>query len=291
MKRKQFYILGIACIFCMVSCEKDDIDTYNSECNAVRFVSDEVLTSESSKGGSGYSGEDNCLYVNYSFLNDPLAESHDCKLALTLIGNPGRVDYKVAYVIDEKRTTAPEGSYEIMEALVPANEAYGHILVNVKNKEDLQDATYELFLKLVSSPDLTVGPKEYITARLAWNNQIEEPTVTHHVRTYNMMIKSPVAFTSTSKSYYSPNALKVIVAALGWDDWDDYSVHGNKYNSTAYKSYKYLPRYTMIYADLSYKGYAAKLNDYLKKYEQEHGTPLLHDAGLYKGKPIEARTY
>lgn len=291
MRRIQ-YIIGVALATCLVSCEKDDIDTYNTEYNAVRFASSEVLPDERNNGGDGYSAEDNCLYVNYSFLNDPLAESHDCEMILTLIGKPGHTDYKVAYAIDKERTTAPEGSYEIVESFVPANELYGHILVNVKNSEVLQDATYELYLNLVSSEELAAGPKEYITARLSWNNQIEEPTNPYHIRTYNMMIKSSAVFTSTSKNYYSPNALKAIVAALGWNDWDDYSVHGSKYNnSTTYKSYKYLPRYNMIYSDSSYKGYAAKLVDYLKEYERENGTPLLHDAGLYKGEPIEGRTY
>lgn len=291
MKRIQ-YIIGVALAMCMAGCEKDDIDTYNAEYNAIRFVSTEVLSAERGNGGGVYSSEDNCLYVNYSFLNDPLAASHDCEIGLTLIGKPGETDYKVAYSIDKERSTAPEDSYEILESLVSAHESYGRILVKVKNTEKLQDATYELYLKLEPSKELAVGPKEYVTARLSWNNQVEEPTNAHHIRTYNMMIKSSLTFTSTSKNYYSPNALKAIVGALGWDDWDDYAVHGALYNnSTTYLSYKYLPRYGVIYADLSYKGYAAKLNDYLKNYEQENGTPLLHDAGLYKGEPIEARTY
>lgn len=290
--KKIRYIMMTALAICLGSCEKDDIDTYDEECNAIRFASSYVLGAESRIGGSGYSTADQCLYVSYSFLNDPLAESHDCELALTLIGKPGNTDYKVSYAIDAERSTAPEGSYEIVESLVPANESYGRILVKVKNTEELQEETYELYVKLMPSEALAVGPKEYLTAKLSWNNQIEEPTNANHIRTYNMLIKSPLNFVATSKSYYSPNALKAIVAALGWDDWDDYSVHGSKYNNpTTYKSYKYLPRYTWIYSDNSYKGYAAKLRDYLNKYEQEHGTPLLHDAGTYKGEPIEARSY
>lgn len=292
MKNRQ-YIIGIALALCMISCEKDDIDTYNEEYNAVRFASNEMIGgNQRENGGLGYSNIDDCLYVSYSFLNDPLAASHDCEVAITLIGKPNETDYEVAYSIDKERSTAPEDSYEILESRIPAHKAYGHIMVRVKNMEELQDATYELYFKLQPSKELAVGPKEYITAKLSWNNQVDEPMVSHHIRTYNMMINSPADYVSTSKSYYSPNALKAIVGALGWDDWDDYAVHGAMYNnSTTYQSYKYLPRYVVIYNDMSYKGYAAKLKDYLKKYEQENGTPLLHDAGLSKGKPVEARTY
>lgn len=100
------------------------------------------------------------------------------------------------------------------------------------------------------------------------------------------------SFVSTSKACYSPNAMRAIVGATGWDDWDSYEVHGAKYNNpTKYKSYKYLPLYTWIYADNSYKGYAAKLKDWLKAYEESHGAPLLHDAGSLKGKPVQAREF
>ena len=107
-----------------------------------------------------------------------------------------------------------------------------------------------------------------------------------------MLIKGMRSFVSTSKACYSPNAMRAIVGATGWNDWDSYEVHGAKYNNpTTYKSYKYLPRYSWIYADNSYKGYAAKLKDWLKAYEESHGEPLLHDAGSLKGKPVQARDF
>jgi hypothetical protein len=127
---------------------------------------------------------------------------------------------------------------------------------------------------------------------LSWNNAIPMPTNSNFIRTYNMLIKSSLSFISTSTSNYSPNALKAIVAALGWNDWDDYSVHGSKYNSPATGSYKYLPRYTWIYIDNSYKSYALKLADYINSYNTAHPeAPLRHDAGALKGQLIEARSY
>ena len=97
---------------------------------------------------------------------------------------------------------------------------------------------------------------------------------------------------SISKACYSPNAMKAIVAATGWNDWDDVSVHGSQANVlAAYKNYKYLPNYAWIYIDNSYLGYQAKLNDWLQEYKEKNGTPLLHDAGSLKGKPVEARGY
>ncbi len=284
--------MGAVLAIGLTACEKDDIDTYNAEYNAVRFISYQATVAENELGGNAYSSADECLYGSYSFLENPFGESYDYSFGLTLVGKVSDSDYQVSYSVDTERTTAPEGSYEIVEAKIPAGSMYGQILVRVKNVEALQTETYELYLKLESSDKLPVGPKEFLLARLAWNNQILEPPHNNLVRSYNMLVQGTSNFVSTSKSHYSSSAMKAIVAATGWDDWDDESIHGTKYNNaTTYQSYKYLPRYTWIYSDNSYKGYAAMLRDYLKKYEEEYGEPLLHDAGAFKGQPIVARTY
>lgn len=288
--KKIYSIFALGTLMALASCSKDDIDTYSESEAGARFLTSEMTVVESKMGGTNYSGSDDMYYDNYSFLDNQLASSYDCDITVVLIGKPAATDRTVGYEIIN--STAPEGSYEIVESVIPADSIYGHIRVKLYNVEELCDSTYELTLRIVGNDQLAAGPKEYVTAHLTWNNQIPEPPVNNLVRTYNMLIKGMASFISTSKSCYSPNALRAIVAATGWNDWDDYSVHGVYYNNaTSYKGYKYLPRYQAIYADNSYKGYAAKVADWLAEYEKEHGTKLLHDAGSLKGKPVEARAY
>lgn len=45
-----------------------------------------------------------------------------------------------------------------------------------------------------------------------------------------MLIASKKSYIDRTKACYSSNALKTIVDALGWDDWDDPNVHGRYYN-------------------------------------------------------------
>ena len=88
------------------------------------------------------------------------------------------------------------------------------------------------------------------------------------------------------------NALKTIVTALDWDDWDDMTAHPDQPQRPTYFTYKYLANYRLFVTDKSYEAYAAKLADYLKKYQKEHpDTPLVHNEGNLKGQIIEARTY
>jgi hypothetical protein len=110
-----------------------------------------------------------------------------------------------------------------------------------------------------------------------------------------MLIQSPLSFSSPSISYYSPNALKTIIAAFNWNDWDNPDAHPEY--PAAYKryftqaNYKYLPHYILLNIEQSYSSFATQLGKYIEEYNSTHGTPLLHDAGTLLGQPIEARKY
>lgn len=289
--KKIYSIWALGVLLALSSCSKDDISTYSEQEAGVRFLATKLSKAEDELGGSAYSPSDQILYENYSFIDNPMDNSHEYDIPVALIGMTSKVDRKVGCEVLET-STAPEGSYEIVEAVIPAGEMYGHIRVKVFNSEDLNSNTYELDLRIIDSEDLSAGPQAYVKAHFSWNSQIPEPPHNNLVRTYNMLIKGMSSYVSTSKACYSPNAMRAIVGATGWNDWDSYEVHGAKYNNpTFYKSYKYLPRYTWILADNSYKGYAAKLKDWLKAYEASHGEPLLHDAGSLKGKPVQAREF
>ncbi len=277
--------------FMLSSCGKDDIDTFDKERASVRFAAMVVNVSHETDGVSeaSYDSNDSLLNNDISFLNHQEVDEYVYDIPLTLIGKTADHDRIVAYEV------LPEGDakdYEITEAVVPANSYKGHIRIVLKKNDELSEKTYVLYLRLKAGDELALGPKEYLKARVSWNNQIPVPPHNNLRRTYNMLVKSSLGFTSTSMAYYSPNAMRAIMAALNWNDWDNAAIHGNKANTAAaYANYKYLPQYRWIYNDNSYKGYAATFNDYLRQYERQHGKPLLHDAGTGKGQPVEARSY
>lgn len=274
------YTLALAALVCASSCSKDEIPYYNSLNDAVGF---------NKESSNGYDISTKTLYRSYSFVEHPLDESTLYDIPLTLIGNISDKDRKVSYAVNKEKTTAPNTSYEIQEAIIPANSYTGHIRVKIYNPSD--DSTFELNLILQKSSDLALGPVEYQNASLSWNNVIPAPTSRYNIITYNMLIQGTSSFSSTSLSYYSPNALKTIVAAFGWNNWNDKSAYPQYAYPISYFAYAYLPDYRILYAEGTYSSFAAKLEDYIDDYNATHDEPLLHDAGALSGKPIQARKY
>lgn len=274
------YIIAVALAGVLAGCGNSDIPYYDSEANAVRF---------SSLATDGYS--DGTLYQNYSFAANPLDEYATVDLPLVLVGNTADHDRTVSVSVDTENSTAEEGSYAIEECVIPADTIYGHVRLKLYNVTG--DSTYVLKLKLNASDELKLGPSSYLTASVSWNNSLPAPPNNNVRRTYNMLIKGIASPTSTSTAYYSTNALKVIVAALGWDDWDDPDAHPEYSNFSSYfKSagyYKYLPNYRLLLIDGAYTSYSAKIGEYIDQYNSTHDTPLLHDAGQLMGQPIESR--
>lgn len=286
MKKHINIFLAIACVLMFSACSKDDIDTFNQGYDAVRFVSNLTRSELQYLGGNAYSTNDDVLFSSYSFVDDAFATEHEVDLRLVLIGKSATYDRNVDY---EVSGNVPDSAYTVEESVIPADSIYGHIRVKLFNSEYLNDSTYELTIRLKGNNELKAGPEDYISARLSWNNQIPAPSHRDHIRTYNMLIAGMRSPISTSLSAFSPNALRAIVAATGWNDWDDANVHGIRANDANRFYYKYLPRYTWIYVDGSYRGYQAKVKDWLEQYKQTNGTPLLHDAGALKGRPVQAR--
>lgn len=284
----KFWILT-ALFLVTVSCETDEIGLYKEGYDAVRFPVSSLVTSEP----AGYNFQAGMFLAAYSFIETPFINDTIYDLPVMLIGHTSNQERIISYHIDEEKSTAPAGSYNILKAVIPPATTVGYIRIQLYNREELNDTTYQLYLTLQESERLSIGPKEYLNAMLSWNNAIPMPTNSNFVRTYNMLIGSSLNFISTSNANYSPSALKAIVAALGWTDWDNQEKHGAKYNPPGtYGSYKYLPRYNMIYNDNSYKSYALKLADYIKAYNEANSdAPLRHDAGGLQGQLIVARTY
>lgn len=279
------YIIVVLAATLVVSCQKSDIPTYDNTYDAIRFPVSNLLSSED----KGYDASAGVFRTSYSFIGDPFAEYVVYDIPLVLVGSQSQTDRKVNYQIDTGRSYSPPGSYEILESVVPADSHAGYIRIKLYNLEELDEEVYELYITLEESEGLSLIPAKYTSAVMTWHNNLPAPTLNTQIRTYNYLIVSPASYNSTSLPYFSPNALKAIVDAFGWNDWDDYEIHGPSYNSNGYK---YLPRSTVLSSNNSYKSYAAKLGAYIKAHNEAHpDAPLLHNAGEQKGEPIEARFY
>lgn len=270
------------------ACGNEQIMTYDAQYDAVRFTG----ISDSDPDYSAYSSNDNCAFYNYSFIDTPSADYYDFEIPVYLVGKAANRERKVNCTIDAEKTSAPKDSYEVLTASVPAGEVTGAIKIRIYNAEELSESAYTVRLHLTDSEELRTGPSNYLNGELSWHNSIPLPTNANHIRSYNMLIAGLSNFTSTSPTVLSPNGMKAIYGATGWDDWDDPSKHQIHNGSASYGYYKYLPRYTAIYTGELYKAYAKMVADYLEQYKADHdGNALLHDAGSLQGKPVQARTY
>ena len=164
-----------------LSCENEAIPYYNSENDAVRF---------SNKNSDGYGGN-GIVYQSYSFVSNPLDEYVIYDIPVILIGNTSDKDRTVNYTIDTEKSTATEGSYELMEGIIPANHNEGYIRIKLYNVTG--DKTYELRISIQSSDELEKGPSLYLNAALSWSNSIPTPPNTYTRITYNMLIQSPLS--------------------------------------------------------------------------------------------------
>lgn len=294
--KKFIYLSVLAAAICAISCETDEIPTYDAAYDAVRFTGIAGGNRGQSDPDSNlYTSTDSCSRYTYSFVDTPHAESYDYELPVYLIGNPSSKDRAVGYEIDPELTNAPDGTYEILSATIPAGAIAGAIRIRLQNVVP-DEESYAIALRLKPSDELMVGNAKYLKTILSWNNSIPWPTAGDLIRTYNSLIVGMAAPTSTSNQCLSSNGLKAIVAATGWNDWDDQSVHGSYYNpnNATYKGYKYLPRWSYLNSMMggAQMAYARTVAEYLEQYKAEHdGQPLLHDAGAKKGQPVTARSY
>lgn len=280
-----------AMAFAAVSCSTDEIDTYLVEENAIRFPGVTGGVNGDTYYG-GYNSTDRLYYGSYSFIENPTAEWAEYLIPMNVIGTVSEKDRTVKVQVVAEGTTAPQDAYQIVDAVIPAGEREGFIRINIANSPELQSQAFQLKLTLQESVDFKLGPKEYLNAVLTWNNVLPMPTNGNLLMTYNMLVNSTVAYSSRSNKNYSTSAHLAIVDALGWDDWGDAEAHPGQSNPASMDNYyNYLPRYTWIYMGDLYKAYAKKLDDYLKAYEAEHGSPLLHDGGEMVGQPVQARQY
>ena len=232
----------------------------------------------------GYNASDQTYYVNESFLNVPLTQNtYIVDFPVRVSGDSSNVDRIVGYEIIEEETTATSSQYKVVDALLPAGARYGRIRFELYRDPVLDNQSVKVYIKLKNSEDLKVGSNEYMKGILTWSNMLPMfPVSSIYVRTYNCIILTPLTKTSTSIAYYSPNAHKAILDALGWpvNYWPRYT------DGLADPSTGTSPMFGAYYTDF----YAQKLKTYLDAYAAANGgVRLKHNAGTDNGKDIQAR--
>lgn len=279
MKINKIYLFLAFGLLILAGCEKDEIATFDVTSPGLVFPG-----AGDGRDYGGYSSGDKTYYINESFLNVPLTENtYTIDFPVKISGVTADKDRVVNYRIIEDETTALASQYEITEAVVPAGEQYGYIRFVLSRDEALDSISVDVAIELIESEDFKVGSKEYSKGVLNWSNTLPMfPATASHRRTYNMIVLSPLTNMSTSKAYYSTNAHKAILDALGWefDYWPRFN-NGREDPGTNTTTI-----YGVYYTDL----YARKLQKYLDDYaEANGGVRLKHNDGDGKGVAIQAR--
>ncbi len=279
MKNKIKYFLLIMGVFYLLGCQKDDVMVFDLNSSGVVFPG-----AGDGRYYKGYNSADQTYYVNETFLNVPLTQNkYMVDFPVRVSGDSSKVDRTVSYVIDAENTTATSSQYKIVDAVIPAGKQYGRIRFELTRDVALDDASVTVAIKLTDSKDLKVGSNEYKKGVLTWSNMLARfPASSSYTRTYNCIILSSLSKTSTSLTFYSPNAHKAILDALGWPItyWPTYT---SQYADPNTGTNTMLGVY---YTDL----YAQKLKTYLDAYaEANGGVRLKHNAGVDIGKDIQPR--
>ena len=278
--------VALSSLFLLSSCAKSEIPEFDPAFDSVRFP---LRTAENSEP-AGYNDVDRLFVLSHSFVLTPDAPSAEVELPVMLIGKASSADRQISAVPAEGSTAVQGTDFEILDARIPAGAIQGAIKLKLINSDRLTKEDLRLYLQLEASDDFQKAPADFARALILFGRSVPAPTFPDHIETYNKLIAGTPNARSSSMDYYSPAAMMAIVQALKWTDWDDQEKWGTDYNGENYGSYKYLPRYSYITRGDRYKAFVLTIKDYIAQYNVEHpGAPLVHDAGLLKGSPVEVR--
>ena len=279
MKNNIKFLLLFMGVLSFAGCQKDNIMVFDINDSGVLFPgAGDAMTYK------GYNATDQIYYVNESFLNVPLTQlKYIVDFPVRVSGDSVSTDRVVSYEILPATTTALSTQYRIVDAVIPAGKQYGRIRFELTRDAALDKASVKVSFRLLDSKDLKVGSNEYKNGTLTWSNMLAMyPNSSSYIRTYNCIVLTPLTKTSTAITYYSPNAHKAILDALGWPltYWPTYTsgfADPNTGTSAMLGVY---------YTDL----YAQKLKTYLDAYAAANGgVRLKHNAGIDIGKDMQPR--
>ena len=173
--KKSLYLLAAALL--VTGCSEQEVPVYGEDAivndiygegqslASVRFLAVSLNYDELELGGSNYDVASKTYLDTWSFSLDPMAEDYVLEVPLALMGTvvdkarqgAGSIETTMESTDGEGNPitieTAPEGSYEVLEAVIPANEKYGYIRIKLNNAPELAEDTYEMNIKIDNSPD------------------------------------------------------------------------------------------------------------------------------------------
>ncbi|ALJ06495.1 hypothetical protein APS56_15730 [Pseudalgibacter alginicilyticus] len=203
-----------------------------------------------------FSAEPAINFVNdslqYSFIQE-VADEYILEVPVAIIGSTADYDrYFEVEVLDDEETTATTDLYEIIEGKVPAGEYTGNLYVKLKKDPVLDDTSVSLHLSSIASDDFTIGNTDTNTTKIIWTNKIVIPAWTY--------------FRYFFTRYPSSAAYRVFLATTGLTTFSitDYQEVGA----------------------VGAQALGQAFGDYLRQYEIDNGTPLLHDDGDNVGQEI-----
>jgi hypothetical protein len=269
MKTTYFLLLAIVPFFCG-SCEKDEIIRYEEENHAVVFPG---LGDGGQYPNYNIDGQGD-YHITFSFLTVPIGTpSAVATIPVRVVGVAVPRDREVGVKILEEGTTATSDQYRLIKAVIPANETYGTIEIEVNYADELVTEERVVSVQLIPSEDLKVGPDRYIRGRLTWHCKLLPPTTSSIIRTYNHLIVGEAYRTTSSfaRGTYSTAAHRLILTVTGWETLPSYSA-------------------SPYFVYTNYTAYRKKIQDYIDAWNAEHpGDPLVHDGGTLVGQPIAVR--
>lgn len=267
---KNIKIILIALFFAtiLIGCSSEELNKFAPENSAALFPG----ANADQSSYPGYNAQEKTFYHYYSFLSAEIgATKAITEIPVRLAGHVAVIDRVVNVRVIKDKTTAQEGNYKILKAVIPANEIYGYIQIELTNEDILKEESREIMIEIIDSKDLLRGPNECVNCKVVYSNMLTPPKVSNEIRSYNYIIKGTVAPSSTALTHYSSNAHQLILLVCGWEK---------------------LPSYTAspFFVYVNAPAYAAKINKYVREWNLANPEkPLIHDAGTFKGQVIVGR--
>lgn len=104
------------------------------------------------------------------------------ELPIRIVGLVANHDRSVTVKVDIEKSTAIEGSYELLPGIISAGENQGLLRVILKRIPSLREKEARLWIALDQSDDFQVGPKELSDYLIKFNDFLTKPASWDQIR-------------------------------------------------------------------------------------------------------------
>lgn len=247
--KKICLILFAAALF-LTGCDKSEISSYEQHA-AVYFTQDNF---------------------NYSFLENPEAESHTLKLTCDISGLMTDYDREIKVRVSpvDSLTTAEPFQYRIVGGMVKANEYAGSVEVELFRNELLDDSIYQVALEIVPNEDFPEIRLNQKTMIISFTNKVIKPANWKRLRFY---------LGKTDQEWFSTQWWKFVCWATGRTSFPFFDTDPDK--ETWWMTAEEVSAYKIIVQQALFKHNTNPAPD------DPFEVPLRHDDGKYAGEIIE----